>query len=301
MKKYITLRNFKRLFIVGSITFIAFILFIFFSLPSVKDLQSIELQTPLRVFTQDKQLIAIFGEKRRIPVTFEQVPKNMENAFLAAEDSRFYNHFGVDFPGLLRATKNLILTGEKTQGGSTITMQLARNFYLTSEKKIIRKVREIFLALKIESTLSKEKILELYFNKIYLGHRAYGVAAAAQIYYGKKIDQLTLAEIAMIAGLPKAPSRYNPVTNMKRAMQRRNYVLKRMLYNDFISYNDYVIAYLSIDQAKINNIEIDVNAPYVAEMVRAKMYEKYGEEAYTKGYDVFTTVKGNLQKKANLK
>ena len=185
MKKYITLRNFKRLFVVGSITFIAFILFIFFSLPSVKDLQSIELQTPLRVFTQDKQLIAIFGEKRRIPVTFEQVPKNMENAFLAAEDSRFYNHFGVDFPGLLRATKNLILTGEKTQGGSTITMQLARNFYLTSEKKIIRKVREIFLALKIESTLSKEKILELYFNKIYLGHRAYGVAAAAQIYYGK--------------------------------------------------------------------------------------------------------------------
>ena len=299
MKKYITLRNFKRLFIVGSITFIAFILFIFFSLPSVKDLQNIELQTPLRVFTQDKQLIAIFGEKRRIPVTFEQVPKNMENAFLAAEDSRFYNHFGVDFPGLLRATKNLILTGEKTQGGSTITMQLARNFYLTSEKKIIRKVREIFLALKIESTLSKEKILELYFNKIYLGHRAYGVAAAAQIYYGKKIDQLTLAEIAMIAGLPKAPSRYNPVTNMKRAMQRRNYVLKRMLYNDFISYNDYVRAYLSIDQAKINNIEIDVNAPYVAEMVRAKMYEKYGEEAYTKGYDVFTTVKGNLQKKAN--
>jgi penicillin-binding protein 1A len=180
------------------------------------------------VFSRDGKLIAVFGEKRRIPVSHEEMPAHLVNAYLAAEDDRFYSHPGVDYQGIIRAGLNLIMTGRKVQGGSTITMQLARNFFLTPERTYSRKIKEILLALRIEKTLSKNEILELYLNKIYLGQRAYGVGAAAEVYYGKTIQELTIPQLAMIAGLPKAPSAYNPVTNAKRAKIRRDYVLGRM-------------------------------------------------------------------------
>ncbi|MCK4704411.1 MAG: transglycosylase domain-containing protein, partial [Gammaproteobacteria bacterium] len=175
-------------------------------LPSIEGLSDIRLQVPLRVYSSDGTLLGEFGEKRRIPKTLEEIPELMQQAFLSAEDNRFYDHGGVDYQGILRAVINLVKTGERGQGGSTITMQLARNFYLSKEKTYTRKISEIFLAFKIESELSKQQILELYLNKIYLGNRAYGVAAASQIYYGKELGDLSIAQIAMIAGLPKAPS-----------------------------------------------------------------------------------------------
>ena len=265
------------------------------SLPSVEELQDMKMQIPMRIYTQDKKLIAVYGEKKRIPVTFSEIPEDLKNAFIAAEDNRFYSHSGVDYIGLLRAFKSFVSTGKVTQGGSTITMQVARNFYLTREKKIIRKLREILLAYKMERNLSKERIFELYMNKIYLGHRAYGVAAAAQVYYGKRLPELTLAEIAMIAGLPKAPSRYNPIANEKRALQRRDYVLRRMSENNFISKESYVTAYLKPVTARLNKASIELKAPYVSEMARAEMEERFGNEAYTLGYDVFTTIDSKLQ------
>ena len=284
-------------YIVGIISFSLVALYIVLasSLPSVEELQDMKMQIPMRIYTQDKKLIAVYGEKKRIPVTFSEIPEDLKNAFIAAEDNRFYSHSGVDYIGLLRAFKSFVSTGKVTQGGSTITMQVARNFYLTREKKIIRKLREILLAYKMERNLSKERIFELYMNKIYLGHRAYGVAAAAQVYYGKRLPELTLAEIAMIAGLPKAPSRYNPIANEKRALQRRDYVLRRMSENNFISKESYVTAYLKPVTARLNKASIELKAPYVSEMARAEMEERFGNEAYTLGYDVFTTIDSKLQ------
>ena len=284
-------------YIVGIVFFssVTFYIVLASSLPSVEEIQDMKMQIPMRIYTQDKKLIAVYGEKKRIPVTFSEIPDDLKNAFIAAEDNRFYSHNGVDYIGLLRAFKSFVSTGKVTQGGSTITMQVARNFYLTREKKIIRKLREILLAYKMERNLSKERIFELYMNKIYLGHRAYGVAAAAQVYYGKRLSELTLAEIAMIAGLPKAPSRYNPIANEKRALQRRDYVLRRMSENNFISKDSYVTAYLTPVTARLNKASIELKAPYVSEMARAEMEEKFGNEAYTLGYDVFTTIDSELQ------
>lgn len=284
-------------YIVGIVFFssVTFYIVLASSLPSVEEIQDMKMQIPMRIYTQDKKLIAVYGEKKRIPVTFSEIPDDLKNAFIAAEDNRFYSHSGVDYFGLLRAFKSFVSTGKVTQGGSTITMQVARNFYLTREKKIIRKLREILLAYKMERNLSKERIFELYMNKIYLGHRAYGVAAAAQVYYGKRLSELTLAEIAMIAGLPKAPSRYNPIANEKRALQRRDYVLRRMSENNFISKDSYVTAYLTPVTARLNKASIELKAPYVSEMARAEMEERFGNEAYTLGYDVFTTIDSELQ------
>ncbi|MGB5306749.1 MAG: transglycosylase domain-containing protein, partial [Gammaproteobacteria bacterium] len=197
-------------------------------LPSIEVLKDVQLQEPLRIYSRDHKLLAEYGEKRRTPVLIAAVPPVLVHAFLAAEDDRFFEHPGVDYMGLLRAGVALIRTGEKRQGGSTITMQVARNFFLSTEKTYLRKLTEILLALKIERTLSKNEILELYLNKIYLGHRAYGVAAAAQVYYGTGINELSVARAAMIAALPKAPSRVNPVNNPAAALARRNYVLQRM-------------------------------------------------------------------------
>jgi penicillin-binding protein 1A len=204
-------------------------------LPSIEGLSDVRLQVPLRVYSSEGSLLGEFGEKRRTPKELDEIPQMMRDAFLAAEDDRFFEHPGVDYQGILRAAANLIMTGERGQGGSTITMQLARNFYLSSEKTYIRKVNEILLAFKIEEELSKEKILELYLNKIYLGNRSYGVAAASQTYYGIPLDKLNLPQIAMIAGLPKAPSRYNPLVNPERALTRRDYVLARLLKLEHIS------------------------------------------------------------------
>ncbi|MDZ4149887.1 MAG: transglycosylase domain-containing protein, partial [Methylicorpusculum sp.] len=244
-------------------------------------------------------LIAQFGEKKRIPFTMAQVPEQLVKAFLAAEDDSFFEHPGVDINGLLRAGLQLALTGKKMQGGSTITMQVTRNFLLNNEKTYTRKLKEIILALKIEREYSKQKILELYLNQIFMGHRAYGIAAAAQVYYDKSLAKLSLAEQAMIAGLPKAPSLYNPITNESRALQRRNYVLRRMFELNYISQQAYEEAQSQPSTAKLQPVTPDLLAPYLAEMVRQKMVEQFGDQAYTAGFKVYTTIQGTLQNAAN--
>ncbi|VAW64427.1 Multimodular transpeptidase-transglycosylase [hydrothermal vent metagenome] len=269
-------------------------------LPSIEGLNDIQLQVPLRVYSSEGGLIAEYGEKRRSPKSIEDIPLALRQAFLAAEDDRFYEHPGVDYQGILRAVMVLITTGKRGQGGSTITMQLARNFYLSREKTFGRKLNEIFLALKIEQQLSKDQILELYLNKIYLGNRAYGVAAAARVYYGKVLEGLDLSQLAMIAGLPKAPSKYNPIVNPDRALLRRNYVLNRMLALGFISEADMRFAKAQSVSAGLHMSPVDVSASYVAEMVRYEISRQFGEEAYTKGLNVFTTLDGRLQNAANL-
>ena len=268
-------------------------------LPDIEALKNVQMQVPLRVYTQDFSLISEFGEQRRAPLALSEVPPQLIRAVLAAEDDRYYDHPGVDWQGLLRASIQLVRTGEKTQGGSTITMQVARNFFLTREKTYLRKLNEILLALKIERELSKAAILELYLNKIYLGHRAYGVAAAAQVYYGTDIRSLTLPQFAMIAGLPKAPSTTNPVTNPARAIERRNYVLGRMLELGYITMQEYTDAIDAPVIASLHSPAVKVKAPYIAEMVRAYMLKNYGVAAYTAGYRVFTTVSDRLQTAAN--
>ncbi len=268
-------------------------------LPSIEGLSNVQLQVPLRIYSSDRALMGEFGEKRRTPKTLGEIPKLMQQAFLSAEDDRFYEHPGVDYQGILRAVMNLVMTGERGQGGSTITMQLARNFYLTSEKTYLRKLNEILLALKIESELDKEKILELYLNKIYLGNRSYGVAAAAQIYYGVQLDELTLAQIAMIAGLPKAPSNYNPIVNPERAIIRRDYVLARMLQLEFITPAEFEENKKAPVTATRHRSDIGVYAPYVNEMARAEIVKQFGDEAYVRGLNVYTTINKRLQQAAN--
>lgn len=268
-------------------------------LPDINTLHNVQYQIPLNIYSKDNLLIAQFGEKKRTPVTIEEVPQQLINAFIASEDDSFYQHPGVDFKGLLRAGLQLALTGKKRQGGSTITMQVTRNFLLTSEKTYTRKLKEIMLALKIEREYPKNKIMELYLNQIFMGHRAYGVAAAAQVYYGKTLTELSLAEQAMIAGLPKAPSLYNPITNQARALERRNYVLHRMLELKHITQQDYQDASLQPSTAKLQSVTPEVSALYLAEMVRKKLFELYGEQAYTSGFNVYTTINGTLQAAAN--
>lgn len=268
-------------------------------LPSIEGLSNVQLQVPLRIYSSDGALMGEFGEKRRTPKKLDEIPEQMRQAFLSAEDDRFFEHPGVDYQGIIRAVVNLVLTGKRGQGGSTITMQLARNFYLTSEKTYLRKLNEILLALKIESELSKEKILELYLNKIYLGNRSYGVAAAAQIYYGVGLDELTLAQIAMIAGLPKAPSNYNPIVNPERATIRRDYVLSRMYQLDFITAKEFDEQRNAPVTAKRHRSAIGVYAPYVNEMARAEIVKQFGDEAYVRGLNVYTTINKRMQQAAN--
>ena len=269
------------------------------TLPSAEILRDVRLQVPLRVYTRDGKLIAEFGEKRRTPLRLDQVPERMVQAFVAGEDDRFYEHPGVDWEGLTRAVWHLLRTGEKGPGGSTITMQVARNFFLSREKTYLRKLNEILLALKIEREFTKDEILELYVNKIFLGQRAYGVGAAAQVYYGRPIRELSLAQLAMIAGLPKAPSRFNPIANPERGVVRRNYVLRRMFELGDIEEAEYDEARNAPVTAKIHGLTVEVEAPYVAEMVRAHMEATYVADAYTAGYEVYTTLDGRLQHAAN--
>ena len=264
-------------------------------LPSTDLLQDVHFSVPLRVYSKEESLISEFGEKRRLPVNFEDVPDTLVDAFLAAEDDRFFEHPGVDWQGLVRAVVLLIQTGERAQGGSTITMQVARNFFLTPEKSYIRKLREILLALKIESELDKESILELYFNKIFLGHRAYGIVAASELYYGAPLSELTLPQSAMMAALPQAPSKKNPVTSPKRAINRRNYVLRRMLELDYITDEEYQDAIKTPVTARIHHRVPETRSPYIAEMVRSYMVKKYADEAYTSGFNVYTTISDRLQ------
>ncbi|MDT8382815.1 MAG: penicillin-binding protein 1A [Gammaproteobacteria bacterium] len=277
----------------------AIALFIVPDLPSIESLKDVQFQVPLRVYTRDQKLIAEFGEKKRAPLDYAEIPPLMVQAVLAAEDNRFFEHPGVDYQGLLRATFYLLRTGEKGQGGSTITMQVARNFFLSSEKTYLRKLNEILLALKIENELSKQDILALYLNKIYLGNRAYGVGAAAQVYYGRPVDQLSIAQLAMVAGLPKAPSRYNPIINPARALLRRNYVLGRMYELGFIDEAAHSQARDTLDDASLHGLSKEVVAPYVAEMVRAEMIERYGDMTYSAGYKVYTSIDSGMQMAAN--
>lgn len=268
-------------------------------MPDVNSLRDVQYQTPFSIYTKDNALIAQFGEKKRTPISINKIPQQQINAFLAAEDDRYYSHPGVDYKSLVRAAIQLWLTGKKKQGASTITMQVIRNFLLTREKTYNRKVKEIILSLQMERSFSKSEILELYLNVIYMGHSAYGVVAAAEIYYGKELTELTLAEQAMIAGLPKAPSDYNPVTNPERAKQRRDYILRRMANLGYASQAAVDQALNEADSAKIHIQTPDFPAPYIAEMVRQEVLAKYGEDAYTSGMKVYTTIDKNLQTTAS--
>ena len=277
----------------------SFYLYLRPGLPSVDQLTDIQLQTPLRVFSADNRLIAEFGEKRRAPVTIEQIPTIQLHAFLAAEDSRFYEHIGVDFKGLLRAAVELVTTGEIQSGGSTITMQVAKNYFLSRDRTFIRKFNEILLALQIERELPKNKILELYLNKIYLGNRAYGIESAARVYYDKSVNELSLAQMAMLAGLPKAPSAYNPIANPQRALSRRNWILGRMRDLGYISPDAFALASSAPVTASYNGPSTDLDADYVAEMARSELVSRYGDAAYTDGYKVTLTVESKRQRAAN--
>ncbi len=267
-------------------------------LPSTDNLKEVRFQVPLRIYTQNNLLVAEYGDQRRLPLQASQFPELMIKAVLAAEDDRFFEHPGVDIKSLIRAMVNLAKTGEIQQGGSTITMQVAKNFFLTPERKFKRKFQEILLALKIEQSLSKHEILELYLNKIFFGHRAYGVAAAAQVYYGKDLKDLTIAQYAMLAGIPKAPSVNNPLTNPNGALDRRNYILKRMYE---LQYIDKIAYEKSINEpvtAKSINTPIDIDMPYLAEMARDYMQRTYGDDAYNNGYRVYLTIDPHLQEVA---
>ena len=267
-------------------------------LPSVEELKEIELQIPLRIYSQDLKVIAEFGEKKRSPVSFEEIPQAMIDAFLAAEDDSFFEHRGIVVSGLLRAAVELVTTGSIRSGGSTITMQVARNFFLSNRQEFTRKFNEILLAFRIEEGLTKEEILSLYTNKIYMGNRAYGVGAAAHVYYGKSLEELSIAQIAMIAGLPKAPSSYNPIANPQRALLRRNWILGRMLLLGNIDKQQYQAAVTEQDNASYHGSISELDAAYIAEMVRQQVITKFGLKAYTKGYSAITTIDSGMQKSA---
>ncbi|MEZ8574958.1 penicillin-binding protein 1A [Vibrio splendidus] len=296
----------KRLFIftlicmiLGVSTIFGFYFYVKPELPDVATLRDVELQTPMQVFSQDGKLISQFGEKRRNPVTYDEIPRHLVEALIATEDSRFYEHPGIDPIGITRAALVVAMSGSAKQGASTITQQLARNFFLSNEKKIMRKIKEIFIAIHIEQLLSKEEIMELYVNKIFLGHRSYGFGAAARVYFGKDLPDLTLSEIATLAGMPKAPSTMNPIYSVERATHRRNVVLRRMLDEKYITQAEFDDARSEELISKYHGAEIELSAPYVAEVARAWMVERYGEEAYTSGMKVYTTVDSKLQKAAN--
>ena len=270
------------------------------TLPSVEVLKDVRLQTPMRVYSREGELIGQFGEKKRNPLPYDRIPPQFIDALLAAEDDGFFNHVGIDFMGLARAVAELVLTGEKGSGGSTLTMQVARNYFLTLERTFTRKFKEILLSLEIERVLSKEEIFELYFNQMFLGHRAYGFEAASQVYYGKNIDELELPQLAMLAGLPKAPSRYNPISNPERALVRRDWILGRMEDLGYITDAEYQEALAIPVTASHHGAKLAFDAPYAAEMARAEMIDKYGLEAYSDGYHVYTTISSAMQKTANI-
>src|SRR6201996_241592 len=269
------------------------------TLPTPQAMRSVEFQVPLRVYSRTGGLIAQIGEQRRIPATYEQISELVKHAFLAAEDDRFFEHHGIDYLGVVRAVLVDTLSGHKTQGASTITMQTARNVFLTLDKSIRRKLQETFVTYEMEHEFSKQEILGLYLNVIFLGQRAYGVAAASETYFGKPLYELTVGEAATLAGLPKAPSPYNPIVNPAAATGRRSYVLRRMLDVGFIDTATAEAANKEPMQARAHAPLYDVEAPYVAEMARLQVRQQFGVAAETAGYKVYTTVDGRLQGDAN--
>lgn len=297
-------RTFTVIFTLLAIPLAAVLLLVFAvilaypSLPSLEALTDYQPKIPLRVYTSDGVLIGEFGEERRALVRIDEVPDLMKKAILAAEDERFYRHGGVDYSGVARAALSNFMSGGAKQGASTITMQVARNFFLSKEKTFTRKFNEVLLAFKIEHSLSKDEILQLYINQIFLGQRAHGFAAAAQIYFGKSLKDLTLAEMTVLAGLPKAPSRYNPVANPKRAKVRQQYVLRRMLELGDITEAQFAAADREPLVVKGLLQEFDVRADHFAEMIRQAMYDRFKEETYHKGYRVYTTLDSRQQRAA---
>ena len=265
------------------------------SLPSTQAMRNVEMQVPLRVYSRSGGLIAQIGEQRRIPVTYDQIPDLVKHAFLAAEDDRFFEHHGIDYIGVVRAALVDLISGNKTQGASTITMQAARNMFLTLDKTVRRKLQEMFVTYEMEHEFTKQEIFSLYLNKIFFGQRAYGVAAAAETFFGKTLDELTVAEAATIAGVPKAPSYYNPIVNPRLAMTRRAYVLRRMRELRFIDPATADAANREPVQARQHALLYDVEAPYVAEMARLEVRQRFGAEAENAGYKVYTTIDGRLQ------
>jgi penicillin-binding protein 1A len=301
MKKLVKIVSW--LFATGSMVLIAAVLYVYVvlvpELPSIEHLEDTQYQVPLRVYDRNEILLAEFGEHRRIPVAFDKIPRYLIDAVVSVEDDQFWNHLGVDFYALMAAVYEVATTGRKTRGGSTITMQVARNFFLSPEQTYVRKFNEILLALKIETELSKEKIIELYLNKIFLGHRAYGISAASQVYYDKELGDLTLAQSAMIAGLPKAPSKYNPISNPERALIRRNYILGRMRILKYIEEDEFEQALSEPITAELHRTRTIAEAQYVSEQVRAQLFEQYGDEIYKAGLRVYTSIDGELQAVAN--
>lgn len=268
------------------------------NLPEVETLRDVKLQTPMRVYTREGDLIGQFGEQKRSPLLFDEIPEPFIKALLAAEDDSFFRHRGIDLMGLARAVSELVLTGEKGSGGSTLTMQVARNYFLSLERTFMRKFNEILLAIEIERALNKEEIFELYFNRVFLGHRAYGFEAASQVYYGVSIGDLGLAQHAMLAGIPKAPSRNNPVSGPTAGKERRNWILGRMLELGYIDAAQYQHAVSQPVIARLHGAQLSFSAHYAAEMARQRMLQRYGMSAYNDGYHVYTTVSSSLQQVA---
>jgi penicillin-binding protein 1A len=270
------------------------------ALPDVDSLRVVQLQVPLRVYTRDGRLIAAIGEQRRIPVRYDQLPPKLIQAFLATEDDRFFRHHGVDWQGILRAAVANARAGGIRQGASTITMQVARDMFLTPKRDMKRKMSEVYISLLMETEFTKEEIFSLYVNKIFLGQRAYGVGAAAEVYFGKPLDQLSLAEMATLAGIPTAPSVVNPVASAEAATVRRTHVLGRMLELNYITPAEFEAAKNSPMESRLHGPSIETDAPYVAEMVRNEMQAKYGDSIYTAGYRVFTTIDSRLEDAATV-
>lgn len=286
-------------FITPLVAVLLYAITIYPTLPDASALKDVTYQVPLKIVARDGALISEIGAQKRIPLEYHQIPEKMTQAIVSSEDENFFEHGGVDYKGLGRAIYELITTGSKQSGGSTITMQVARNFFLTKKKTYLRKLNEIVLSYKIEHQISKQEILSLYLNKIFLGYRSYGVAAAAQTYYGKPLAQLSLDEFAMIAGLPKAPSRFNPIYNPERAKIRRNYVLRRMYENHYITEAEMQAAQAVPVHAKLTGARIDIEAGYVAEMARAFAIEQFGDDALKNGLTITTTLQSTLQEEAN--
>jgi len=270
------------------------------ALPDVSSLRAVQLQVPLRIYTRDGRLISSIGDQRRIPVRYDQLPKKLVQAFLATEDDRFFQHHGVDWQGILRAAVANLKAGGIRQGASTITMQVARDMFLTPRRDMKRKISEIYISLLMEAEFSKEEIFSLYVNKIFLGQRSYGVGAAAEVYFGKTLDQLSVAEMATLAGIPAAPSVVNPVASAEAAKVRRTHVLGRMRDLNYITQWEYDHANSSPMESRLHGPIIEVDAPYVAEMVRNDMQARYGDSIYTAGYRVYTTIDARLERAATV-
>ena len=268
-------------------------------LPKAETIRDIPLQIPLRIFSRDGYLLSEIGERRRILVTFEDLPAHVVHAFISAEDRRFFEHPGIDYQGILRSFARLLQSGEISGGGSTLTQQLARDYFLTREQLFTRKLREAFLAYKIEQEFTKEQIMALFLNKMFFGQRAYGVAAAAQVYFDKPLSEVNASEAATLAGVLPAPSRYNPVYSAANATVRRNYVLGRMHDLGYLDDSAYEDAMDFAMESQLHGAAVELNAPYVAEMARSEMLRRYGEDTYTAGFQVVTSLDSRLQRAAN--